>query len=59
MSETPIRCEWRGMAGDPLYERYHDTGRKEELTTPHGPVVVRTHTPHHSGSSSTRRNWIG
>ena len=25
MSETPIRCEWRGMAGDPLYEAYHDT----------------------------------
>src|SRR3954470_367761 len=19
------RCGWRGMAGDPLYERYHDT----------------------------------
>jgi DNA-3-methyladenine glycosylase I len=22
---TPIRCGWRGMAGDPLYETYHDT----------------------------------
>src|SRR5215203_3822197 len=21
---TPTRCEWRGMAGDPLYEAYHD-----------------------------------
>ena len=21
----PTRCTWRGMAGDPLYERYHDT----------------------------------
>ena len=20
-----IRCGWRGMAGDPLYEAYHDT----------------------------------
>ncbi|MFN3524249.1 MAG: DNA-3-methyladenine glycosylase I [Phenylobacterium sp.] len=25
MSSDPIRCEWRGMAGDPLYEAYHDT----------------------------------
>ena len=25
MSQTPTRCEWRGMAGDPLYEAYHDT----------------------------------
>lgn len=27
MSEiaSPIRCGWRGMAGDPLYEAYHDT----------------------------------
>jgi DNA-3-methyladenine glycosylase I len=25
MSDTPIRCGWRGMAGDPLYEAYHDT----------------------------------
>ncbi|MDB5464533.1 MAG: DNA-3-methyladenine glycosylase [Phenylobacterium sp.] len=25
MAETPIRCSWRGMAGDPLYEAYHDT----------------------------------
>src|SRR4029453_1265301 len=25
MSGTPTRCEWRGMAGDPLYEAYHDT----------------------------------
>ena len=25
MSEPPIRCGWRGMAGDPLYEHYHDT----------------------------------
>ena len=25
MTSTPIRCGWRGMAGDPLYERYHDT----------------------------------
>ena len=25
MAETPIRCGWRGMAGDPLYEAYHDT----------------------------------
>ena len=24
-SPTPIRCGWRGMAGDPLYEAYHDT----------------------------------
>ena len=25
MSEPLTRCEWRGMAGDPLYEAYHDT----------------------------------
>jgi DNA-3-methyladenine glycosylase I len=25
MAETLIRCSWRGMAGDPLYEAYHDT----------------------------------
>jgi DNA-3-methyladenine glycosylase I len=25
MAETLIRCGWRGMAGDPLYEAYHDT----------------------------------
>jgi DNA-3-methyladenine glycosylase I len=25
MSSPPIRCGWRGMAGDPLYEAYHDT----------------------------------
>jgi DNA-3-methyladenine glycosylase I len=25
MSEQPNRCGWRGMAGDPLYEAYHDT----------------------------------
>jgi DNA-3-methyladenine glycosylase I len=25
MAESPIRCGWRGMAGDPLYEAYHDT----------------------------------
>jgi DNA-3-methyladenine glycosylase I len=25
MAETAIRCGWRGMAGDPLYEAYHDT----------------------------------
>jgi len=25
MAETPIRCGWRAMAGDPLYEAYHDT----------------------------------
>ena len=25
MVESPTRCEWRGMAGDPLYEAYHDT----------------------------------
>jgi DNA-3-methyladenine glycosylase I len=25
MSETPNRCGWRGSAGDPLYEAYHDT----------------------------------
>jgi DNA-3-methyladenine glycosylase I len=24
MSETLTRCEWRGMAGDALYEAYHD-----------------------------------
>src|SRR5262245_37689022 len=24
MLETPIRCPWRGMGGDPLYEAYHD-----------------------------------
>ena len=24
MSEPPIRCGWHGMAGDPLYEAYHD-----------------------------------
>jgi DNA-3-methyladenine glycosylase I len=24
MSEHPIRCGWRGMQGDPLYEAYHD-----------------------------------
>jgi DNA-3-methyladenine glycosylase I len=24
MTGTPTRCEWRGMAGDPLYEAYHD-----------------------------------
>jgi DNA-3-methyladenine glycosylase I len=24
MAETLIRCGWRGMAGDPLYEAYHD-----------------------------------
>lgn len=24
-SESPTRCGWRGMAGDPLYEAYHDT----------------------------------
>ncbi|HEY3697647.1 DNA-3-methyladenine glycosylase I [Phenylobacterium sp.] len=24
MSSPPIRCGWRGMAGDPLYEAYHD-----------------------------------
>jgi len=24
MSEGLIRCSWRGMAGDPLYEAYHD-----------------------------------
>lgn len=22
---APIRCEWHGMAGNPLYEAYHDT----------------------------------
>jgi DNA-3-methyladenine glycosylase I len=25
MSENPIRCGWRGMQGDALYEAYHDT----------------------------------
>jgi DNA-3-methyladenine glycosylase I len=25
MSNHPNRCLWRGMAGDPLYEAYHDT----------------------------------
>ena len=25
MAESLIRCGWRGMAGDPLYEAYHDT----------------------------------
>ena len=25
MEDTLIRCGWRGMAGDPLYEGYHDT----------------------------------
>ena len=25
MTDTPPRCGWRGMAGDPLYEAYHDT----------------------------------
>lgn len=25
MTSDPIRCGWRGMAGDPLYEAYHDT----------------------------------
>ena len=25
MSDPLIRCGWRGMAGDPLYEAYHDT----------------------------------
>lgn len=25
MTEILTRCEWRGMAGDPLYEAYHDT----------------------------------
>ncbi|HMP63192.1 MAG TPA: DNA-3-methyladenine glycosylase I, partial [Phenylobacterium sp.] len=24
MDADPIRCGWRGMAGDPLYEAYHD-----------------------------------
>ena len=24
MDATPTRCTWRGMAGDPLYEAYHD-----------------------------------
>ena len=24
MDPTPERCGWRGMAGDPLYEAYHD-----------------------------------
>jgi len=25
MTSLPHRCGWRGMAGDPLYEAYHDT----------------------------------
>jgi DNA-3-methyladenine glycosylase I len=25
MTQVLTRCEWRGMAGDPLYEAYHDT----------------------------------
>jgi DNA-3-methyladenine glycosylase I len=25
MTQSLIRCEWRGMAGDPVYEAYHDT----------------------------------
>ena len=25
MNTEPIRCAWRGMQGDPLYEAYHDT----------------------------------
>src|SRR6195952_2847982 len=25
MTPQPNRCGWRGMAGDPLYEPYHDT----------------------------------
>src|SRR5471032_1301115 len=25
MTTPPNRCGWRGMAGDPLYEAYHDT----------------------------------
>lgn len=25
MTAEPNRCGWRGMAGDPLYEAYHDT----------------------------------
>ena len=25
MNAEPIRCGWRGMQGDPLYEAYHDT----------------------------------
>jgi DNA-3-methyladenine glycosylase I len=24
MTADPIRCAWRGMAGDPIYEAYHD-----------------------------------
>ena len=24
MTEAPNRCGWRGLAGDPLYEAYHD-----------------------------------
>src|ERR1700740_3481464 len=24
MDASPTRCGWRGMAGDPLYEAYHD-----------------------------------
>ena len=23
-TDSPVRCAWRGMAGDPLYEAYHD-----------------------------------
>ena len=25
MGADPIRCSWRGMAGSPIYEAYHDT----------------------------------
>ena len=25
MTQSLTRCEWRGMAGDPVYEAYHDT----------------------------------
>src|SRR5579859_3114020 len=25
MTPEIVRCGWRGMAGDPLYEAYHDT----------------------------------
>src|SRR3954453_17630990 len=25
MDATPTRCAWRGMAGDPLMQAYHDT----------------------------------
>jgi DNA-3-methyladenine glycosylase I len=25
MSDQPARCAWYGMAGDPVYEAYHDT----------------------------------